>query len=127
VIEPAFLTRNQVLELHHSSVAHGGRDSLRDSALLDAALMQPEATYVFNYGDLAAIAAAYVFHLAESRPFRAGNLRVAVGAALTFLESNGADVRRIEGDKLHDALLALVEKRLDKSGLAAVFRSQLSA
>jgi death-on-curing protein len=44
--EPVFLSRDQVLELHRSSLEqHGGLDGLREPGLLDSALMQPEATH----------------------------------------------------------------------------------
>ncbi|MEO6992047.1 MAG: hypothetical protein ABI273_00335 [Lacunisphaera sp.] len=57
--EPAFISREQVLELHHLSLhLHGGLDGLRHPGLLDSALMQPEATYYYAQGDLASIAAA---------------------------------------------------------------------
>ena len=50
-----------------------------------------------------------------------------MGAALTFLESNHTDVAQFDGVRLYDAMIAIAEKRLDKAGLAAVFRSQLSS
>jgi death-on-curing protein len=59
---PVFLSREKVLELHHTSLQlHGGLDGLREPGLLDSALMQPEAAYFYGQGDLAAIAAAYAF------------------------------------------------------------------
>lgn len=127
MIEPVFLSRDQVLELHRfSSELHGGLDGLREPGLLDSALMQPEATYFYGQGDLCAIAAAYAFHIAQNQPFLDGNKRAAMGAALTFLESNHVDVDQFDGGRLYDAMIAIAEKRLDKTGLAAVFRSQLS-
>lgn len=125
--EPVFVSRDQVLELHRVSLElHGGLDGLRDPGLLDSALMQPEAAYFYGQGDLSAIAAAYAFHIAQNQPFLDGNKRTAMGAALTFLESNHVDVAQLDGGRLYDAMIAIAEKRLDKAGLAAVFRSQLS-
>ncbi len=125
--EPVFLSREQVLELQRWSLeAHGGLAGLRDPGLLDSALMQPEAAWYYGSGDLAAIAAAYAFHIAQNQPFLDGNKRAAMGAALTFLELNGTDVARYDGSELFDAMIALAEKRLDKAGLAAVFRQHLS-
>jgi death on curing protein len=127
VIEPVFVSRDQVLELHRLSLEqHGGLDGLREPGLLDSALMQPEAAYFYAQGDLAMIAAAYAFHIAQNQPFLDGNKRAAMGAALTFLELNGSDVAKFDGGQLYDAMIAIAEKRLDKAGLAAVFRSQLS-
>jgi len=86
--------------------------------------MQPEATFWYAQGDLAAIAAAYAFHIAQNQPFLDGNKRAAMGSALTFLEVNGIDVGRFDGQVLYDAMIAIAEKRMDKAGLADVFRAQ---
>jgi len=87
--------------------------------------MQPEAAHFYGQGDLCSIAAAYAFHIAQNQPFLDGNKRTAMGAALTFLETNRVDVTKLNGVKLYDAMIAIAEKRLDKAGLAAVFREQL--
>lgn len=50
-----------------------------------------------------------------------------MSSALTFLESNGVDVAQFNRDQLYDAMNGIAEKRLDKAGLATVFRSQLSS
>ena len=124
--EPAFLSRDKVLQLHRISLErHGGLDGLRDPGLLDSALMQPEAAYFYGGGDLADIAAAYAFHIAQNQPFIDGNKRAAMSSALTFLEGNGLDVERLNGTELYDAMIAIAEKRLDKAGLAEIFRRKL--
>lgn len=126
--EPAFLSREKVLELHRISLQlHGGLDGLRETGLLDSALMQPEAAYFYGQGDLAAIAAAYAFHLAQNQPFLDGNKRTAMGSALTFLEGNGVDIEKYDGAELYDAMIAIADKRLDKAGLAEIFRKHLPA
>lgn len=125
--DPVFLSRQHVLDLHRASLEqHGGLDGLREPGLLESALMQPEATFYYGSGDLCAIAAAYAFHIAQNQPFLDGNKRAAIGSALVFLEINGIDTARFDGAQLYDAVIALAEKRLDKSGLAAVFRRHLS-
>jgi death-on-curing protein len=124
--EPVFLSREKVLELHRISLQlHGGLDGLREPGLLDSALMQPEAAYFYGQGDLAAIAAAYAFHIAQNQPFLDGNKRAAMGSALTFLEGNGVDIEKYDGAQLYDAMIGIAEKRIDKAGLAAMFRSHL--
>ena len=126
--DPAFVSREVVLEIHRASLErYGGIDGLRDSGLLDSALMQPEATHYYGQGDLAAIAAAYAFHIAQNQPFLDGNKRAAMGSALLFLKANGIDVDKFDEVQLYDAMIAIAEKRLDKAGLADVFRSQLSS
>lgn len=124
--EPAFLSLEKVLYLHRISLElHGGLDGLREPGLLDSALMQPEAAYYYGQGDLAAMAAAHAFHIAQNQPFIDGNKRTAMGAALTFLEGNGVDVEKYDGNELYDAMIAIAEKRLDKAGLAEIFRRQI--
>ena len=126
--DPAFISRIVVLEIHRASLErHGGIDGLREPGLLDSALMQPEATYYYGQGDLAAIAAAYAFHIAQNQPFLDGNKRTAMGSALLFLKANGVDVDRYDDSELYDAMIAIAEKRMDKGGLAAVFRKHLTS
>ena len=124
--DPLFLSREEVLGIHHLSLQlHGGLDGLRDPGLLDSALTQPVAAHFYGPGDLAAIAAAYAFHIAQNQPFIDGNKRTAMGSALTFLKLNGISPTVFDGAVLYDAMIAIAERRLDKAGLAAIFRSHL--
>jgi|HubBroStandDraft_6_1064221.scaffolds.fasta_scaffold1714323_2 death-on-curing protein len=59
--------------------------------------MQPEAAHFYGQGDLCSIAAAHVFHIGRNQPFLDGNKRTAMGAALTFLESNSIEVAQFDG------------------------------
>lgn len=125
---PIFISREAVLDIHLASFErHGGMDGLRDPGLLESALMQPEAAHYYSHGDLAAIAAAYAFHIAQNQPFIDGNKRTAMGAALLFLKANGVDVDRYDDAELYDAMIGIAEKRLDKAGLAEIFRKRLPA
>ncbi len=72
-------------------------------------------------GDLFEIAAAYAFHLAQAQAFLDGNKRTAVGAAYLFLKANGV-TKRPADLQTYNALIAIAEKRLDKAGLAELFR-----
>lgn len=124
--DPLFLSREEVIGIHRLSLQqHGGLDGLREPGLLDSALMQPEAAYYYGQGDLAAIAAAYAFHIAQNQPFLDGNKRTAMGSALTFLKLNGVAPTNFDSDELYDAMIAIAEKRMDKGGLAALFRIHL--
>lgn len=124
--DPLFLSREEVLGIHHLSIQqHGGLDGLRDPGLLDSALTQPEAAYFYGQGDLAAIAAAYAFHIAQNQPFIDGNKRAAMGSALTFLKLNGVNPATFDGAILYDAMIGIAEMRLDKAGLAAIFRRNI--
>lgn len=67
------------------------------------------------------MAAAYAFHIAENQPFLDGNKRAGLNAALVFFDVNGWLVLDPE-ERLHDAMLGLAARTLDKNGLAALFR-----
>lgn len=78
-------------------------------------------TYYHGNGDLSDIAASYAFHLAQAQAFLDGNKRTAVSAALVFLELNGV-LKTPDNAHLYDAMIAIAERRLDKAGLAEMFR-----
>ena len=121
-MEPEFLTLEQVYALHERSLRqHGGSAGVRDAGLVDSAVMQPRNDYFYGGVDFFGIAAAYAFHIAEAQAFLDGNKRTAVAAALAFLNGNAIPATK-ETDRLYDAMIAIAERRLDKAGLAAVFR-----
>ena len=121
--EPVFLTEKQVQTLHRLALEqHGGQDGMRDSSTFRSAVAHPQNVWFYSRGDLFDIAAAYAFHLAEAQAFLDGNKRVGIAAALTFLRLNGQTVQR-HTDELYAAMIAVAERRLDKAGLAALFRS----
>jgi death-on-curing protein len=122
------MTRARVETFHRRSLEeHGGQDGIRNEHGLESALAQPMNVYFYGQGDLYDIAAAYAYHLAENQPFIDGNKRTAVVTTLMFLEGNGISTSGITNLQLYDAMIAIAEKRLDKTGLAAVFRGQLKA
>lgn len=124
--EPRFVSRETVDALHRLSLQeHGGQDGLRNEHGLESALAQPQHIYAYGHGDLADLAAAYAYHIAENQSFIDGNKRTAVLTALYFLELNGVDSSPIPNAVLYDAMIGIAEKRLDKPGLAAVFRRAL--
>jgi len=124
--EPVFLSREAVDLIHEASLREfGGADRIRDETALESALAQPMHEFVYRAADLFEIAAAYAFHIAQNQPFIDGNKRTGLLSALNFLAANGV-VSGEPVDEFYDAMIALAEKRLDKAGLAAVFRSHLS-
>lgn len=101
----------------------GGLHGIRDTALLDSALAQPEATFEgeFLHADLWEMAAAYAFHLCSNHPFLDGNKRIAAVAMGTFLGINGHPLVVDEVD-LYRTIMAVAGGQLDKAGLAAWLR-----
>lgn len=87
-----FLSVEDVLLLHADTIdVDGGLHGVRDHGLLDAAVAMPRQQFggAFLHEDLAAMAAAYLFHIARNHPFVDGNKRAAVMSALAFLLANG--------------------------------------
>ncbi len=124
--EPVFLPREAVDLIHKASLqAFGGADGVRGENALGSALAQPMHEYLYRQADLHQIAAAYAFHIAENQPYIDGNKRTGLLSALNFLAQNGI-VADQPVDEFYDAMIAIAEKRLDKAGLAAVFRRHLS-
>lgn len=81
------------MELHSRTIrVHGGLDGVRDAGLLEAAVTMPRQQFggAYLHDDLAAMAAAYLYHLAQNHAFHDGNKRVASLACLVFLDTNGA-------------------------------------
>jgi death-on-curing protein len=124
--EPRFVDRETVDALHLLSLEeHGGQNGLRNEHGLESALAQPQHIFSYGNGDLADMAAAYAFHLAENQPFIDGNKRTAISTALYFLELNGVSTSPLTNAELYDAMIGIAEKRVDKAMLAAIFRKRL--
>jgi death-on-curing protein len=122
VTDPVFLNFELIEEIHHASLeAYGGSAGIRDRGLIESAIASGMNTYFYANGDLFDIAASYAFHLAQAQAFLDGNKRTGAGAALLFLRGNG--VTRVPQDlEIYNAMIAIAEKRLDKPGLAELFR-----
>lgn len=119
---PIFLTRPQVERLHAEVLRRwGGMDGIGDSGLIDSALASAQNALWYANGDEFDIAAAYAFHIAESQAFLDGNKRTAVAAALTFLQLNGK-YRRPDEEDIYLAMIAVAEKKMSKTDLAAYLR-----
>lgn len=87
-----FLSVDDVLLLHADTIdIDGGSHGVRDHGLLDAAVAMPRQQFsgAYLHEDLAAMAAAYLFHIAQNHPFVDGNKRAAAMATLSFLVANG--------------------------------------
>jgi death-on-curing protein len=120
--EPAFLTLEQVTDLHSLALEqHGGQDGVRDPWALESAVIHPRNVFYYAQGDFFDIAAAYAFHLAESQAFLDGNKRTGIAVALVFLRLNGVVVSRAT-DELYSAMIAIAQRRMGKPELAALLR-----
>lgn len=123
--EPLFLTLAEVIEIHADQVRrYGGKAGLRDLALLESAISQPEASFAgeWLHGDLFEMAAAYAFHLCQNHPFIDGNKRTALAAALVFLDLNGLVIVDPRG-RLKDAMLRIASGKSSKSNFAKFLKT----
>ncbi|HEX4381875.1 MAG TPA: Fic family protein [Myxococcales bacterium] len=59
--------------------------------------------------------------MAQNQPFVDGNKRTGLHAAAVFLILNGAPIGDPD-ERLYDAMIAIAERTMDKTGLAAVLR-----
>lgn len=119
-----FLSVEDVLQLQQDTIEReGGGRGVRDLGLLNAAIMMPRQTFggVYLHPDLAAMAAAYLFHIANNHPFVDGNKRAAAMSALVFLDGNG--VRDLPDPvELEEKTLVVASGELSKEHLTQWFR-----
>jgi death-on-curing protein len=122
--QPRFLTLSEIIEIHEEQIErYGGDHGLRDRGLLESAAAMPAAGMrgeYFHQG-LYEMAAAYLFYLCSNHPFVDGNKRVALDAAMTFLEINGVEVTAPVGEVV-ELTLAVATGRADKDRIAEFFR-----
>ena len=111
------LTVTQVIEIHAIVLeGFGGMDGIADRGLLESAVAAPQAT-VFGqspYADLIEVAAAYLFYICRNHPFRDGNKRAAITAAIVFLRLNGIDPRP-DSPAWESLVLDVAASRLDRN------------
>jgi death-on-curing protein len=120
-----FLSLEEVLEIHHQQIdRYGGASGVRDLALLESAIAQPQASFSneFLHASIPAMAAAYLFHICCNHPFVDGNKRVAANAAITFLLINDWEPTFTE-DALVDTVLAVASSSMTKEDLVRFFQA----
>ncbi|MHB8917209.1 MAG: type II toxin-antitoxin system death-on-curing family toxin [Desulfocucumaceae bacterium] len=119
-----FLSLAEVIEVHRDQVErYGGHQGLRDYDLLCSAIAVPEATYggVYLHSDIFEMAAAYLYHICKNHPFVDGNKRAGLACSLVFLEMNGITLLDETGI-LYETIMSIISGKLEKSGVANVFR-----
>ncbi|MDB5810810.1 MAG: Death-on-curing family protein [Betaproteobacteria bacterium] len=121
------LTVDIVKEIHAAVLAQfGGSDGIRDEGLLHSAVAAPQATFGGEspFGDLAEVAAAYLFYICRNHPFIDGNKRAAMTAAIVFLRLNGIEPAA-DSDKWETLLLDVASSRLDRDGTTSRMKALL--
>lgn len=122
-----FLSVEDVLLLHVDTIdVDGGSHGVRDHGLLDAAVAMPRQQFggAYLHEGMAAMAAAYLFHIAQNHPFVDGNKRAAVMSALAFLSANGVELTMVPSD-LEAITLKVAAGDMAKEKLTSWLRSQI--
>lgn len=122
-----FFSVNDVLLIHRDTIdSDGGSQDVRDHGLLDAAVAMPRQQFGGEYlhEDIAAMAAAYMFHIAQNHPFIDGNKRAAVLSALVFFHVNGIEELPDPKD-LEQVTLQVAAGEMGKDALTRWIRNQV--
>lgn len=118
-----FLAVDDVNRLHDLTIrAQGGSVGIRDSALLDAAVAMPMQSFAGEYlhQSIAAMAAAYLFHICQAHAYVDGNKRTAVLASLVFLTINQSGTLP-SPEALESITMAVARGELSKEELVEWF------
>ena len=127
--EIRFLSVGDVLMIHEDTIRHeGGLVGVRDLDLLGSAVMMPQQQFGGRYlhDGLAAMAAAYLYHICQNHSFHDGNKRTAALSALVFLDANGVTCLP-EPEELERITLSVAASESNKDGLTAWMRKVAKA
>ena len=115
--EPIWLSADLVIAIHDEQLRiFGGPEGLRDPGALESALGRAQNRFHYDEGDLAALAAAYAFGIANNHAFVDGNKRTAFLAIITFLGLNGIDFDVPEPEAVI-IMLEVAAGEIDEGGL----------
>lgn len=124
--EPAWLSAEQVITINRKLVAATGEPfALRDQGLLESACAKPANHWHYGEEDVATLACALLFGIARNHPFTQGNKRTAFAAATVFLQANGYGLEAPDTAEFADALVAVIEHRVEEAEFADFFREFL--
>lgn len=96
-----WLSAGAIVAIHEELISrYGGISGVRSSELLDSAIARPK--HLAAYKDRATVpqlAASYAWGLLRNHPFADGNKRIALAAALVFLDLNGWELNCSEAEE----------------------------
>lgn len=85
-----WVLESTVYAIHSEQIAeHGGLDGVRDTTLLESALVRPQHLAHYEQPGAAELAASYGYGIARNHPFYDGNKRTAFVVVELFLTLNG--------------------------------------
>jgi death-on-curing protein len=118
------LSVEMVREIHSEAIRlFGGSDGVRETALLESAVLAPRASFGGKspYRDVLEVASAYLFYICSNHPFIDGNKRAALGACLVFLRLNGIEPKP-DGPEWEKLTLAVAPGELNREEAALNLR-----
>ncbi len=126
-----FLSIQNVLFIHTTTIEEeGGSTGVRDEGLLASALEMPQATFAGQllHTDLAAMAAAYLYHICQNHAFVDGNKRTAAFSTVLFLDINNATMEDLlEAEQLEKVTLKVASGTMTKSDVILFFRDLMNS
>lgn len=124
--ELIWIDENDTLTLHDRLLAlHGGAVGLRDKALLQSALAQPQQYYAYAENpSLIDLAAIYTAGIVRNHPFVDGNKRIGFVIGILFLELSGYLFTATE-EAATQSVLALAAGVLNESGYASFLKENV--
>jgi death-on-curing protein len=127
--EPLWIDPETLYLIHAQELERfGGSPGVLDRGVVESALNRPVNRW--HYGgpevDLADLAAAYLYGLAQSQGFVDGNKRTGLAAALVFLAVNGRRLR-VPGEDLYQLVMSVADERvrMTEKAVAAWFRERI--
>ena len=125
--EPTFLTVDEAKGIHSDQIQrYGGSAEIRDIALLESAVAQPQAGFGDEYvhKTVFEMAAAYAYHIVMNHPFVDGNKRTGAMTAYVFLALNGYELETSE-DEFQDVVRRTTSGQVEKQELAGFLEEEL--
>lgn len=105
----------EVVTIHNLAIeSFGGKNNIRDTALLESALNRPFATFdgIDLYPTLIEKAAALAESIIKNHPFHDGNKRIGYVILRAILRRNNIDISASENEK-YAFIIAIAEGKLD--------------
>jgi death-on-curing protein len=122
-----YLTVSQIRELHDALIGeHGGVGGTPNPVRLKTCVEAPQSVALLQEGDVFEQASAYACTILRKSPFKDGNRRTALVAALVFLEINGVVDHDYDESTLLQAMLYLAEGKMDRDLFAQFLREAVS-
>lgn len=114
-----FLSKDDILEIQEELIAEfGGMYGFRNEDAIEGIINSPQQTLFgeYAYDDIFQMAAVYIREINTQHPFIDGNKRTSAGAAILFLEKNGALFEANNDMELYHFIIDMIASGKDITG-----------